>query len=286
MFLIHWSQDHDNALADFENYIGVLGRSPRTAQAYVAAARNFLSCTKRGLDELTEDDVFQYLVYLKEQRGLDASTLNQKRSALRLFFRDILEKPLSKKVLKFTKRPKRLPETLTTTEVTNLFQAADNLKHRTIFMTIYSAGLRISEAVHLKPLDIDSKNMQIHIRGAKGQKDRNVMLSDKLLDQLRLYWKAYRPKEWLFPGIYPNAPVNTGTVQRAFRKVALKAGIRKPVTPHSLRHSFATHLLEAGVGLPYIQQLLGHASINTTMIYLRVAPKSAGVTSPLDRLAL
>lgn len=286
MFLIHWSQAHETTLDKLESYLGILGRSSNTTKAYVGGVKDFLRHTPKDVDELEGNDAFTYLVHLKEERGLDASTLNQRRSALRLFFDGILEKPLPKKALKFTKRSKRLPETLTTSEVTDLLQATDNFKHQTIFMTIYSAGLRIGEATHLRPLDIDSKSMQIHIRGAKGQKDRQVMLAEKLLAQLREYWKIYRPKEWLFPGARSNGPIDCRTVQKVFKQVALKAGIRKPVTPHCLRHSFATHLLEAGVSLPYIQQLLGHSSIQTTMIYLRVVPKSAGLTSPLDRLAL
>ena len=286
MFLVHWSQAHDNALEELTNYLGILGRSSNTARAYVGGARDFLQHTKKDLDELSESDVFEYLVYLKEQRGLANDSLNQRRAALRMLFEDILGKPLSRKVLKFAKRPKRLPETLTTSEVTDLLQAAENFKHQTILMTIYSAGLRVGEAIRLKPLDIDSKSMQIHIRGAKGQKDRQVMLSGKLLVQLRQYWKIHRPKGWLFPSTRSESHLNSQTVQNAFKKAALKAGIRKPITLHCLRHSFATHMLEAGVGLPYIQQLLGHSSIKTTMIYLKVAPKSAGVTSPLDRLAL
>ena len=286
MFLIHWSPAHDNALEELTNYLGILGRSSNTARAYVGGARDFLQHTEKDLDELSESDVFEYLVYLKEQRGLANDSLNQRRAALRMLFEDILGRPLSRKVLKFAKRPKRLPETLTTSEVTGLLQAAENFKHQTILMTIYSAGLRVGEAIRLKPLDIDSKSMQIHIRGAKGQKDRQVMLSEKLLVQLRQYWRIHRPKGWLFPSTHSESHLNSQTVQKAFKKAALKAGIRKPITLHCLRHSFATHMLEAGVGLPYIQQLLGHSSIKTTMVYLKVAPKSAGVTSPLDRLAL
>lgn len=286
MFLTHWSQAHDNALEEFANYLGILGRSSNTARAYVGGARDFLQHTKKDLDELSESDVFEYLVYLKEKRGLASVSLNQRRAALRMFFDDILGKPLSKKVLKFAKRPKRLPETLTTSEVTDLLKATESFKHQTILMTMYSAGLRVGEAIRLRPLDIDSKSMQIHIRGAKGQKDRQVMLSEKLLVQLRRYWKIHRPKGWLFPSNRSERHVDSRTVQKAFKQAALKAGIRKAITPHCLRHSFATHMLEAGVGLPYIQQLLGHSSIKTTMVYLKVAPKSVGVTSPLDRLAL
>lgn len=236
MFLIHWSPAHDNALEELTNYLGILGRSSNTARAYVGGARDFLQHTKKDLDELSESDVFEYLVYLKEQRGLANDSLNQRRAALRMLFEDILGKPLSRKVLKFAKRPKRLPETLTTSEVTDLLQAAENFKHQTILMTIYSAGLRVGEAIRLKPLDIDSKSMQIHIRGAKGQKDRQVMLSEKLLVQLRQYWKIHRPKGWLFPSTHSESHLNSQTVQKAFKKAALKAGIRKPITLHCLRN--------------------------------------------------
>ena len=286
MFLTHWSQAHDKALAELENYLVILGRSSSTVTVYVGGARDFLRHTKKELTELNPKDVFEYFLYLKKQRDLADATINQRRAALQIFFEVILGSPLPKALLKYAKKPKRLPETLTTTEVTDLLQATDNVKHRTILMTLYSAGLRVSEASHLKPLDIDSKSMCIHIHGGKGQKDRQVMLSEKLLAQLREYWKIYRPKEWLFAGARSADPISSRSVQRMFKESALKAGIRKPVSPHCLRHSFATHLLEAGVSLPYIQQLLGHASIKTTMIYLRVSPKSAEVTSPLDRLSL
>lgn len=281
-----WMPEYDKTLRHFESYLTILDRRPSTVQSYLRAGRDFLAFTRKKTHNLNSKDVFRYLLFLKEQKGLSGSSLNQKRSALAILFRDILAIPLPKKVLKFCKKPKRLPEILTEAQVARLLQATDNLKHRTILMTMYSAGLRISEAIHLRPNDIDSEMMQIHIRDGKGQKDRQVMLSETLLTHLRHYWKVYRPKDWIFPGARSGRPINAASVQKTFKRAALKAGIRKHVTPHSLRHSFATSLLQAGVGLPYIQQLMGHSSINTTMIYLRVCPKSAEITSPLDRLDL
>lgn len=286
MFIIHWSPAHDKVLKDFEQYLNLLGRSKDTIRAYKYCTKSFLEHTEKDVEELSARDVFEYLVYLKEQLGQANSTLNQKRAALRVFFRDILEKPLPNTLLKYSKRPQHIPEILTPSEVEQVLKATDNLKGRTILMTIYSAGLRVSEAVHIKPSDIDSKSMKIHIRQAKGQKDRQTMLSEKLLEKLRLYWKATRPQTWLFPGFDPTKPISIRCVQKTFKASLMKAGIHRPLTLHSLRHSFATHLLEAGVSLPYIQQLLGHSSIKTTLIYLKVAPESAKIKSPLDSLSL
>lgn len=286
MFVIHWSPAHDKALRELKEYLSIIGLSKNTIDAYFYGVKAFLEYSEKDVEELSEQDVLKHLVCLKQQRGLASSTLNQRRAALQIFFRDVLEVPLSKKLLRYTKRPQRIPEVLNALEVTKVFNATDNIKHRVILMTIYSAGLRVSEAVHLKATDIDSKSMKIHVRQAKGKKDRQTMLSEKLLITLRQYWKEKRPETWLFPGSDSKRPLNVCTVQKAFKKSVARAGISKPVTLHSLRHSFATHLLEAGVSLPYIQQLLGHSSIKTTMIYLKIAPESAKIKSPLDRLPL
>lgn len=286
MFIIHWSPDHDKALREFKEYLGIRGLSQNTIDAYFYALKAFLEHTEKEVEEISAADLLKHLVFLKEQLKLASSTLNQRRAALRLFFRDILKVNLPEMLLKYTKRPQRIPEILTTSEVMRVFKATDNFKHRTILMTIYSAGLRVGEVARLKPTDIDSKSMKIHVRQAKGQKDRQTMLSEKLLVTLRLYWKEERPETWLFPGSKTTQPINTCTIQKSFNKSVQKAGIRKKVTVHSLRHSFATHLLEAGVSLPYIQQLLGHSSIRSTMIYLRVAPESTKIKSPLDRISL
>ena len=178
---------------------------------------------------------------------------------------------------------------LTRDEVQTFFAAIPNLKHLAIFMAIYSAGLRLGEATHLRVCDIDSKTMRILVRSGKGDKGRFVMLSSRLLDTLREYYVTYRPDRsgWLFPGKDVRKPISSSSVQRAFKRTRKAAKIEKRATPHSLRHSFAVHLLETGTNLKYIKELLGHASINSTMIYLKLAPESAeAVQSPLDVLPM
>jgi integrase/recombinase XerD len=178
---------------------------------------------------------------------------------------------------------KRLPVVLSSQEVQAIFSATRNLKHRALLMTIYSAGLRVSEVVHLKVSDIDSQRMMIRVRQGKGQKDRYTLLAQRTLEVLREYWKEYRPQDWLFPGKPENEALSVSAVQRVFEKVLLQAGIKKPASVHTLRHSFATHLLEAGTDLYHIQRLLGHTSPKTTAIYLHLSRKNlGGVTSPLD----
>ena len=170
-------------------------------------------------------------------------------------------------------------------EIFRIIATIVNLKHRMMIMTTYSAGLRISELTHLRCHDIDSQEMRILIRSGKGEKSRYVMLSERLLVDLREYWLAYRPGVWLFPGQDRSQPIGPKTIQRVFKRARDAAGIDKPATPHSLRHSFAVHLLEAGVNLKYIQELLGHSSIQSTLIYLKLAPEGAKVVpSPLDQL--
>ncbi len=283
MFLYHWSAEHDSTLEQFAAHLGILNRMPNTIKAYTGNARDFLTKTTKAIGDLEANDVFDYLVYLNDEKELQACTLNQRRAALSVFFREILEKPLPKKVLKYSKVSSLIPESLTATEAESFFNAASDYQLRSIFMTMYSAGLRLAETTHLQPTDIDSKEMVIHVRHGKGMKDRNVMLSEKLLENLRDYWRQYRPVYWLFPG-RNEKPISHDKVQRACRKTAVQAGIKKRVTPHTLRHSFAAQLLRNGVNLRYIQELLGHASIQTTMMYLRMVPESLDVTSPLDML--
>ena len=183
------------------------------------------------------------------------------------------------------KRRRKLPVILSLDEIFRIIATIVNLKHRMMIMTTYSAGLRISELTHLRCHDIDSQEMRILIRSGKGEKGRYVMLSPRLVVDLREYWLAYRPGVWLFPGQDRSQPIGPKTIQRVFKRARDAAGIDKPATPHSLRHSFAVHLLEAGVNLKYIQELLGHSSIQSTLIYLKLAPDCAkAVRSPLDEL--
>ena len=188
--------------------------------------------------------------------------------------------------IRFPKQPKRLPVVLSRQEVQRLFEALSNLKHRTILMTLYATGLRVSEALALQIADIDRQRMLLRVRQGKGRKDRYVPLSQTLLDQLRGYWRCYRPACWLFPSTDPGRALTAGTVQKLCTQAARKAGLSKRVTPHTLRHSFATHHLEAGTNLKTIQVLLGHRHLNTTSLYLHVAVQAPGQRrDALDLLA-
>jgi site-specific recombinase XerD len=183
------------------------------------------------------------------------------------------------------KKEKKLPVVLSPTEVKSIFNSVDNFKHRVLLMTVYASGLRVSEAVNLKTTDIDSKNMQIHIRGGKGNKDRYCMLSKVNLDILRDYYLRYKPKEWLFYGQTLLNPLSVRTIERVFKLATEKAKIKKNATIHTLRHSFATHLLESGVDIYHIQQLMGHSNVRTTNMYIHLQRKDIlNIVSPLDRL--
>jgi integrase/recombinase XerD len=187
----------------------------------------------------------------------------------------------------FPKQEKRLPSVLSPEEVQRLLAAVKNRKHRLVLMVLYATGLRISEAVHLKVEDIDSARMVIRVRQGKGRKDRLAMLSPVLLEELRRYWRWDRPALWLFPGEDPATPLSISAVQRVCQRARRTAGIQKQASPHTLRHSFATHLLEAGTDLRLIQTVLGHRSVSTTQRYTHVAAARIGATtSPLDRIAL
>lgn len=284
MFLSHWSQGHETALKSFGSYLRILNRAETTIRIYDTIVRDFLRKTPKPIDELGAQEAFDYLVDLEEKRHLAPQSLNQRRAALAVFYREILDKPLPRRALKYAKRPSRIPDPLTLSEATAFFKAATNLKHRTIFMTMYSAGLRLSEVTHLKPADIDSERMLIHVRQGKGMKDRNVMLSPRLLQDMRDCWTQYRSKVWIFSGKNRRRPISSTAVQRACKEIALRAGIQKKVTPHLFRHSFAAQLMRNGANLRHLQVLLGHNSLKTTSLYLKVVPEGLDVTNPLDML--
>jgi site-specific recombinase XerD len=234
----------------------------------------------------------EYQAYLFTKRKLAANTVIQKLAALRFFFIKTLRKPWSVADTPYPKKTFRLPLILSQEEVARLIDAAETPFHRMLLMTAYATGLRRAELAHLKVSDIDSPRMVIHVQGGKGRKDRDVMLSPKLLEELRAYWRGLRrpPKVWLFPGNRwhtANHPITTKVVWSACREAAERAGIAKPVHPHTLRHCFATHLLEAGADLRTIQVLLGHRDLEETTIYLHLSQKHLGETaSPLDALSL
>ncbi len=263
----------------------IRGLAENTRRSYLDTMRCFVRHFMRPPDQLTAEDVKQYQLFLTKERRVAWSTFNVHVCAIRFFYRHVLPVPWDVEHIPYQRTGKRLPVVLSGEEVVALLDAATNLKHRAILMTLYSAGLRTSEAVHLRSTDIDSQRMMIRVAEGKGRKDRYVMLSDKLLETLRRYWRERRPGTWLFPGQDVGGPLTCGSVDRFFACVKMKAGIGKRVSPHSLRHSFATHLLERGVNIRVIQKLLGHRSLRSTEIYTHVASTYVRDTrSPLDDL--
>jgi len=263
----------------------IRNRAAATIDAYTYHVQRFADFTKKPLDRATPQDVRNFQLHLLEARKVGYSSFNQAVCALRFLYTTTLPRKWPVRMIPFGKRPKKLPTVLCRREVDDLLRCTPNLKHRTFFMTLYGAGLRLSEAAHLKIADIDSARMQLNIACGKGAKQRLVPLSPRLLKTLREYWKQYRPTTYLFPGKTPETPYAATSIQKAIKASAVRAGINKPVHPHVLRHSFATGLLEAGVDILTISRLLGHASFATTMVYLHVRREHLhSVPSPLDWL--
>lgn len=229
------------------------------------------------------EEIRAYLLHLIEDEEYAAPSLNQVINALRFLYLEIYKKPFAVGSLPRPKKERKLPDILTQEEVRSLFQAASNPKHKMLLMVIYSAGLRVSEASRLRLEDMDTARKMIHLRAAKGKKDRYTILSEVALNMLREYYRVYKPREYLFEGGNGRKHLAERSVQNVFERAVKAAGIRKQVTVHSLRHSFATHLLESGVDLRYIQELLGHSSSKTTEVYTHVSQKTLGkIVSPLD----
>ena len=265
--------------------------SDRTAKTYVRIIRDFAKHFRQPPDKLGPEQIRQYQAYLFHTKKLSASTVSQYVSALRFFFVKTLRRHFLTEHIPFPKSPKRLPVVLDPEEVTRLINSARNLFHRTILMTLYSTAVRRSELCCLKVTDIDSKRMMIRINQGKGKRDREVPLSPKLLEALRIYWRWMKPKTYLFPGTVhhrrADVPITPNNVWLACRKAAQAAGIDKHLHPHSLRHSCATHLFEAGADLRTIQVLLGHSRLEHTLIYLHLSRKHLqAVTNPLDSLEI
>lgn len=261
------------------------GYSERTIKAYIGAVCNFAKFYNRPPEQMGAEEVRSYLVYLAETKKLAGSSINQAVCAIRFFYLRVLHRPCEVEPIRYSKRRRKLPVVLTEAEVVKLLAAAPTARDRAILMTLYAAGLRLREALLLQVGDIDSKAMRIFVRAGKGGKERYVMLSQRLLEELRHYFRQARPKLWLFYGAHRDEPIHPRTVQKILKTTVRKAELTKPVTAHTLRHSFATHLLEHGTSLRYIQELLGHESYKTTLIYTHVSPASLSrVVSPLDRL--
>ena len=258
--------------------------SPNTKNIYISAVARFSAYHRRSPDQLGLEDIRDYHLHLVS-RNLKPTTINPIMGALRFFYGKTLGQKDIVDEIPYARRADSLPAVLSREEVERFLKTVRNLKMRTAFITIYAAGLRVSELVALTSRDIDSTRMVIAVRHGKGGKDRYVMLSEQLLGILRDYWKRTKPTHWLFPGPDPLQPVTTRSLQRVFHDAAEAAGLDKNVTVHTLRHSFATHLLEQKVDIRVIQGLLGHRNINSTTRYTRVAVDTIRqIQSPLEQL--
>ena len=243
-----------------ERDLQIRGYSSSTQQCYLARMKALVRFFMRAPDELTLEDIHTYQLHLTRDQKVGWGTFNQSVCAIRFFYGVTLDKGWDIQRIPYQKTGRKLPVVLSCEEVTKLFDVVENLKHRTILMAAYAAGLRVSEITHLRVSDIDSQRMMVRVEQSKGRQDRYVMLSHKLLAVLREYWGTYRTEHWLFEGQIPQQPLTRSTVQKVFQKAKLKAGIIKNVSVHSLRHAFATHLLENGTNIRKIQLLLGHRS--------------------------
>ena len=259
--------------------------SASTIDSYTYHVDQFLKHCGRSAEELGPEEIRQFQLHLIQEKNVGWSSFNQAVCGLRFLYRFTIPRDWHIKMIPFGKRPKKLPLVLGQEDASQLIQCATNLKHRTVLLTQYAAGLRLSEARHLQIADIDSKRMQLRITCGKGRKERRVPMSPRLLTALRDYWRERRPPSYLFPGKTPDVPLSSTTVQKACKAAARQAGLSPAISPHTLRHSFATGLLEAGVDLLTIGQLLGHKSFTTTMIYLHVRrPHLNSTPSPIDWL--
>lgn len=268
----------------------VRGFTAKTQHDYIRYVKTFAAFLGRSPDRTTAEDLRRFQVH-QTQAGLQPPGINSAVAALRFFFTVTLDRPDLARRLTLVRQPRKLPLVLSIEEVTRLLEAAPGSKYKAALGTAYGAGLRVSEIVSLKVTDIDSTRMLIRIEQGKGRKDRHAMLSPHLLELLRAWWReGHRqglmlPQGWLFPGRNPVMPLSTRQVNRAVHAAAQAAGIQKRVTPHTLRHSFATHLLEQDIDIRVIQVLLGHAKLETTALYARVATSTIRtIMSPLDRI--
>jgi site-specific recombinase XerD len=265
--------------------MGIRNLSANTQLSYLQQVSSYAKHFHRSPEVLGPQDVRAYQVHLTTDRKLSASSVGIAASALRFLYKVTLKQNWVLDDIPMPKKPFKLPVVLSPEEVMHFLDCIDSIKHKTILMTAYAAGLRVSEATHLKVTDIDSQRMVLRIDQGKGNHDRYVMLSPRLLDVLRAYWRIERPNFWLFPGNIPGQPITKSAVELACRKAHRATGITKPITPHSLRHAFATHLLESGTDVRRIQLLLGHRSLATTSRYLKIATSTVCATvSPFDLL--
>jgi len=261
--------------------------SSATQKTYIAYFSDFCEeFSSKHIDMITKDEINAYILKLIKSRNISSSQQNQRINAIKFYYEKVLGKNKEYYNIYRPKTEKKLPTVLSEDEISKLLSSVANLKHKTILSLIYSGGLRISEAINLKIEDIDSHRNLIHIHAGKGKKDRTTLLSPKILILLRKYYKQYKPKLYLFEG-QNGGKYSAKSIQNVFKRTLQKSNIAKPATVHTLRHSFATHLLEHGTDLRYIQELLGHNSSKTTEIYTHITKKGLnGIQSPLENINL
>jgi integrase/recombinase XerD len=262
------------------------GLSESTLESYLMHARIFLEHCNRPVEQLNEHDIRKFLYYLINDQKAAPQTVNIYNAAIRFLFAVTLNRTLNYLQIPRLKKRRALPDLLTREETSSLIGSCSNIKHRAMLTVVYSSGLRVSEAAALKTQHIDSKSMRLFVESGKGGKDRYTLLSVTCLDLLREYWRRYRPKHaegWLFLAPSRTTHITPRGIEHAFKKAVKKTDIAKNVSIHSLRHAFATHLLEDGATLLQVKELLGHSNIQTTTVYLHLANLTADVKSPLDR---
>jgi len=275
-----------NELSEYNRLLRLKNYSSGTISTYNYCFEKFLGHFKgKNISELTKDQITEFL-YIESQKGLSYGYQNQIINAIKFYYEKVLGRKRDFYDIPRAKRPHKLPVVFSEEEIIQLLDQVTNLKHRCVLFLIYSGGLRISEAVNIKISDIDSTRNLILIRAGKGKKDRTTLLSQTLLEMLRHYYKLYKPKDYLFEG-ESGGQYSVKAIQNVFNKALKSSGIKKDATVHTLRHSFATHLLERGTDLRYIQDLLGHESSKTTEIYTHITKKGMNkIISPLDNLNL
>lgn len=259
--------------------------APSTQECYLRQVAHFAQYFNKSPDLLGPEQIRDYQLHLLRDRKVSSSLHIQVVAALRFLYGTTLERSWTVEAIPYPKKARRLPVIPGREEVAQFLEAARNLKHRAMMTILYACGLRIAELTHLRVPDIDSRRMIIHVQQGKGRKDRIVPLSQRLLGLLREYWKAYRPEGWLFPGRSSDRPITTSSARVACYKICRDAGLKKKLNPHSLRHAFATHLLEDGTDVRTVQLLLGHRSLSTTSRYTHLSTQHLrAVRSPLDLL--
>lgn len=256
-----------------------------TQKKYLREVSMMANYFDKPLEELGEEEVKDYLIHMLETRKLSRGTYRGYVAGIKFLYKTTLNREEVVQKIQYPKAKKTLPVVLDLAEIKAMLSVTENLKHRALLTITYSAGLRVSEAAKLKVTDIDSKRMMVRVQQGKGRKDRYSILSQTALELLRRYWRQYRPKEWLFEGQKEGTHICYTAIRNIFFEAKKRAGITKPASPHTLRHSFATHLIEAGTSLHHVQLLLGHRSPTTTTVYLHVSRMNLSkVASPLDSL--